>query len=715
MRKKVSVPLVLQMENVECGAASLAMILRYFGKRNVSLEQLRIDCNVSRDGVTAKGIKRAAIKNGLICKAFKANPENLKKVMMPVIIHWNMGHFVVLCGYNKNYFYINDPALGKYKVSYDEFDRSFTGIVLTFEKSEEFLSDKERGGCVGFTISNIKKYIPQLIFLSFVFMCITVVSVLMPFFNSAYIDNILLTANIGNFGILIASMVAVILFSFISSILGEKLSYEIEKSINISLSIGFMEKILALPIVFFNQRTPGELANRQLGSFEIAHLVVKYVTPVFFQLFLIIIYSVVAFLFNIYVALIGIAAIIFNVIITVYVSAKISSLTALNRKNTGLYQSSLASSVDMIETIKSCACEDVIFSKLTGMEALNIEASGRIEKINVYSSGAFYFINLLVSASILIVGAYEILSGKFSVGIAVGVLGMVSAFLMPLGSFINSISTIFNLSSIAERTDDTMKYENEDIFLPADNKQVKTMDGSVKVDNVSFGYAASGAYAIKNVSFNLEKGKSIAFTGGSGSGKSTIAKLIAGLYSENEGHIYYGSATKKELKKEYFYSKIAVVSQFIKLYEGTIFDNITMWDKSITYDDVVLACKKACIHNDIVVRKGAYYEKITEGGKNFSGGQKQRFEIARAIVRKPEILILDEATSALDAKTEKEVIENISSLGITLIIIAHRLSTIKGCDEILVFRNGEIVERGNHNTLVQQQGFYNELVSDAGE
>mgnify|MGYP003093898158 CR=1 FL=1 len=449
MKNKVNVPLVLQMENVECGAASLAMVLRYFGKKSISLEQLRTDCNVSRDGVTAKGIKRAAIKNGLGCKAFKATPKSIKKISLPAVIHWNMGHFVVLCGYGKNCFYINDPALGKYKVSYDEFDRSFTGIVLTFENSEKFLSDIDKNSYRGFTLSSIKPFIPKMIFLSFVIMTVTVFSMLLPFFNSVYIDNILLTGNMGNFNTLIVSMAVVILLSFISTALVSKLSYEIERNINISLSIGFMEKILRLPIVFFSQRTPGELANRQLGSFEIAQLVVSYITPVFFQALLIIVYCIAAFMFNIYVALIGVAAIILNVIMTVYASEKMSSLSALGRKNTGLYQSSLASSVDMIETIKSCSCEDAMFARLTGTAALNIEAKEKVEKINVYSSGAFYFINLLVSASILVIGAYEILKGEFSVGTAVGVLGMISAFLTPVGSFINSISTIFNLKSIA--------------------------------------------------------------------------------------------------------------------------------------------------------------------------------------------------------------------------------------------------------------------------
>lgn len=715
MKNKVNVPLVLQMENAECGAASLAMVLRYFGKKSISLEQLRIDCNVSRNGVTAKGIKRAAIKNDLICNVYKTTPKSIKKLSLPIIIHWNMGHFVVLCGYGKNCFYINDPALGKYKVSSEEFDRSFTGIILTFEKSEDFVPDKGKNGYRGFILSRIKPFIPKLIFVSFVLMVVTVLSMLLPFFNSVYIDSILLKGNIGIFTIFLTSMAIVILLSFISTALAVKLSYEIEKHINISLSTGFMGKILKLPIVFFNQRTPGELANRQLGSFEIAQLVVSYITPIFFQAVLIILYCTLAFGFNIYVALTGVAAIILNVVTAVCASKKINVFSALSRKNTGLYQSSLASSVDMMETIKSCSCEDAMFARLTGTAAFNIEAKERVEKINVYSSGVFYFINILVSALILVIGANEILNGEFSVGTAIGILGMISAFLTPVGSFINSISSIFNLKSIAERIDDTMKYGDEEIFLPNSAEQIKVMDGSVRAENVCFRYAISGDYAVKNISFTLEKGKSVALVGDSGSGKSTVAKLIAGLYSENEGQIYYGNAIKKELNKSYFYSKVAVVSQFVKLYNGTIFDNITMWDKSITYDEVVIACKKACIHNDIVMRKGAYYENITEGGKNLSGGQRQRLEIARAIVKKPDILILDEATSALDAETEKNVMENISSLGITLIIIAHRLSTIRNCDETLVLKNGEVVERGNHNTLKAQKGFYYELVSDMGE
>ncbi len=712
--KRVKVPFVLQMENVECGAACLAMILRYFGKKDISLEQLRADCNVSRDGVTAKGIKNAAKKNGLEFKAFKADTESVKKVSLPAIIHWNMEHFVVLCGFDKNCYYINDPAFGKYKVSCNEFDRSFTGVVMTFKRSDNFVYEKSHGYS-GFTLNCMKRFVPGFAFVSFLIMAVTIFGMLMPFFNSAYIDNIILAKRADIFPVLVVLMTAFILLLFAASVLCEKLSYEIQRGVNISLSIGFMEKLLRLPITFFSQRSPGELANRQLGSFEMAQLAVKYISPVLFQGVLIVLYCMAAFTFDVYIAYVGIAAVIVNIAIVFYISGRFNTISALCRKNEGLFQGSTASAVDMIETIKSCSYEDAMFARIAGMAALNTEISSKMDKLNLYLSSAFYFVNSAVSAAILTIGAYGVLSGRFSVGVVVGIIGMLSVFLTPLGSFMNSISAIFRFKSIIDRTDDTMKYADEKIFLPNTETQTKEISGKLRAENVCFNYPGSENYAVRNISFTLENGKSIAFTGASGSGKSTVAKLIAGLYAETNGHIYYGTAEKKELKKEYFYSKIAVVSQAAQIYDGTVFDNITMWDSTVTYEDVVEACKKACIHNDIVLMKNAYNERITEGGKNLSGGQRQRIYIARAIIRHPEILILDEATSALDAKTEKEVIENILLLGITLVIIAHRLSTIRSCDEILVFKDGEIVERGDHISLTKSMGTYYRLASDKGE
>ncbi|MDO4299792.1 MAG: cysteine peptidase family C39 domain-containing protein [Clostridia bacterium] len=717
MRKKVNVPLVLQMENVECGAASLAMVLRYFGKKSISLEQLRVDCNVSRDGVNAKGIKRAAEKNGLVCRAYKKTPESIREIVPPAVIHWNMCHFVVYCGYKNGYYYINDPASGRLKIGENEFDSSFTGIALTFEKTEEFekTADSQKGVFGGFTFNSVIEYAPVLIFSSLVFFVITVLSIIEPFFSSAYIDYVLLDGNTKNINIIAGAMFTVIMLSFLASFLYSGLNYEIEKFINIKLSIGFMEKIFKLPVNFFGQRTPGELANRQLGSFEMSYLVCRYISPIFFQIVLIAVYSAAVFVFNIYIGIIGIGAIALNIAAVLYSSGKMSTLSSLYNQNSGFYQGSVASSVSMMETIKSCACEEAVFSRLTGLSAANIVTGQKIALVNIISSGIFYIINLTVSVAVLVTGVYEILSGVFSVGIAVAVLGMIAAFLVPVGNVINSISNIFKFKSIAERTDDTMKYKDDDIFLDERENQTKFMDGSVRVENVGFRYNEYGSNIIENISFSVNKGGSVALAGGSGSGKSTMAKLIAGLYKECDGHIYYGNSEKNELLRDYFYSKVAVVSQSVHLYDGTLFDNITMWDNSVGYDDVVKACRTACLHDDIVLRKNAYYENISEEGRNFSGGQKQRIEIARALVKKPAIMILDEATSDLDTETEARVMKNIISLGITLIIIAHRLSTIRNCDEILVFNNGTVEERGTHSELIEKKGVYYRLVSNGGE
>ena len=707
-----SVPLILQMENSECGAASLSMILRYFG-RNISLEQMRVDCGVSRNGVTAKGIVAAAKKYDLKCQAYKAEPEGLKKLPMPAIIHWNMDHFVVLRGHRFNYWYLNDPAVGKIRISDREFSRNFTGIILTFEKGENFRSEHNTNK-VGFTAFTLRKCLFEIMFVSFVYMIISAFSMMLPMFNSVYIDDFILSGDNDNFSIFITAILSVVILSLIGSILCRWLSEYEERRINALLSTGFMEKIFTLPMNFFNQRTAGELTNRQLGSFEAARLVCNYLMPYIFQVLLVILYLSAAFFLNVYIAFIGVIAIIANIIISLYSSRMIGGITAVEEKNKGLYQSSLSSAAEMIDTIKSCACENTMFSVLSGSAALSLDTKERADHINVIASSLFQTVNLFVLSSMMIMGIFEILNGSFYIGQAIGMIGLTTAFFVPVGTFINSIPTLFQLKNIAVRTDDTMYYAEENIFLDSEKEQVKETDGSITAENVYFSYIP-GLSVVKNLNFKLEKGKSIAFTGSSGSGKSTAIKLIAGLYGESTGNIFYGNAKKSELSRDYFYSKIAVVNQSVKLYEGTVFDNITMWDKTIGYDEVVDACIKACINDDITARKDAYYEIISENGKNFSGGQIQRFEIARAILKKPEILILDEATSALDVAVEKEIMRNIRSMGITLVIAAHRLSTIKECDEILLFEDGEVKERGTYRELLDKNGAFRKLIKSEGE
>jgi len=704
MFKRKNVPMVLQMENTECGAASLAMILRYFGNHGISLEQLRLDCFVSRDGVSAKGIKLAAEKNGLSCRALRIETEDVEALKLPAILHWEMSHFVVLTGMSEKWFYINDPAVGRVKVSRDRFDSSFTGIVMEFEKTEAFVRSKRSAH--SFTGNSVVRFLPGLIAISLLCALVTTFSMIVPYFNSVYLDKMILENNTRYTTVFALSFTAVVLLRFLSAFLRERVSYKVEKDLNVDLSVGFMEKMMRLPISFFMQRTPGELANRQLGSYETAGLMCERVAPILFQAVLIAAYCVLAFRFDVTFALLGAAALLLNALITVFIGGSMNDAAAAQKKNMGIYQSTAASVIDMMDTVKSCACEDAVFERLAGSAALSMQPMTVREKIRVASSAAFECINLLVLASVLMAGAYEILSGELSVGLTVGLIGMMEAFLVPIGEFIGSIASAFDLKSIISRTDDTMNYPSEIVFLPQGSEDRAQMSGDVTVENVSFKYSGTNQNVLNNVSFSVKKGKSIAITGGSGSGKSTMVNLIAGLYGESEGHIYYGAAQKKDVTRDSFYSRVAVVSQSVKMFEGTLLENLTMWNSEFSYEDAVAACRTACIHDEITARKGAYYERMTEGGSNFSGGQRQRIEIARALLRKPDILILDEATSALDASAEKMITDNIMSLGITLIVVAHRLSTIRNCDEILVMENGTIAERGTHDELMALGGIY---------
>lgn len=704
---------ILQMESTECGAASLAMILAYYGK-TVTLEELRRECGVSRNGVNAKSIVKAAQYHKLQTRAVRVNIDGVKQVKTPAIIHWNMDHFLVLCGFGKKGVTLADPAYGIRTVSLEEFSKSFTGIVLEFSPSADFEKDKGGKNANDYISGCIKSFLPNIIYFIFLELCAVIGSSSLLFLDSVFIDRILIGKNVQNSNMLLKVLLCAGLLIALSSVFNTNIRHRIGKLLNIDINSGFMKHMLNLPIEFFSQRNEGDLTNRQNSNVQMGMKLSNMLSPVFGYVTQIIIYFILIATLDVHIAFIGVFCAAANIAAMVISSKKYEEKMHSYSRDIGVLQGDISRTIDMIETIKACGAEDTVFAKLMASGTQTLNTKTQIDKTGVYTSSLFKFLNAFGLGAVLIAGVWKILSGSMTTGILIASQALVAAMLEPLGNAVNTGIEMQTLKGEMVRTNDVMHYNEDDKFLDEDTYQTKEIDGDIKLEDITFSYNPLDVPFIEGFNLTIKKGGSVAITGASGSGKSTIAKIIAGLYRESGGLITFNDTLRSDINHYYFYSKTAVVSQNIRLFEGTVLDNITMWDDSISYNEVVAAAKATCIHDDIISRKGGYREMVTENGKNFSGGQRQRIEIARALVKKPSVIIMDEATSSLDADTEEKIMNNIKSLGITRIIVAHRLSTIMDSDEIIVMEHGKIAERGRHDELMAENGAYCALVRSVG-
>ena len=709
MDKVKKITPVLQMEMTECGAASLAMILSYYGK-TVTLEELRRECGVSRNGVNAKNIVKAAKFHNLTPRALRVGIEDVRELKMPAVIHWNMDHFLVLCGFNKKGAVLADPAYGIRTVSEHEFSKSFTGIAIEFTPDADFQKDKGGKAENNYIRSCVKAFLPSTLYFVLLEICALIGSAAVLFLNSVFIDKILISGNTSNLRIVLQVILCAGLITATAMAFDIHIKHRIGRQINIRINSGFIEHLLRLPIEFFAQRSEGDLANRQNTNMEMGENLVRMLAPVPGYIMQIIMYFILIVAFDVHIALVGVVCSAANVCAMVLSKKKYEMQMRTHSRDLGALQGDISRAIDLTETIKSCGAEDAMFVRLTAAGTRAVNTKTGIDKTGEQTRNLFLFLNALGSGAVLITGVWKILSGSLTAGIIIAMQSLVASMLEPLGNFVNDGIEMQTLRSETARTNDVMHYGEDDKFLDDNTEHTKNIDGDISLKDITFGYNPLDAPFIKNFNLTVKKGGSVAITGGSGSGKSTIAKIIAGLYREDGGTVCFDGTPRNEINHFYFYSKTAVVSQNIRLFEGTVLDNITMWDDSIPYDEVVAAAKAACIHDDIISRKDGYREKVYENGKNFSGGQRQRIEIARALVKKPSVLIMDEATSALDTDTEEKVMNNIKALGITRIIVAHRLSTIMDSDEIIVMNDGEIAERGKHDELMTANGIYSSLV-----
>ncbi|MBQ3425514.1 MAG: ATP-binding cassette domain-containing protein [Clostridia bacterium] len=701
---------VLQMEITECGAASLAMILGYYG-RTVPLEQLRRECCVSRNGVNAKNIVLAAKLHGLEVTPVKAEPEEFSDDNLPAIIHWNMDHFVVLCGFKRSGAVIADPESGVRTVSTDEFSRSYTGIALLMKPTETFKkTDNDSSFRSCYLYSRLIELIPTAVYFMLNEFSLLVGSMAIMILNSVYIDSVIIEDNMKGLGFIIGILLFYGTILFIALCLRQTLLWRLGKLLSARISTDFIDRLLRLPINFFSERGAGDLVNRQSANLDIGDGIAASFFPLPAYFMQILIYLGLLLFINSY---IGAAAAFFgilNVLILILTMRAYGEKTLLLSRDNGALESYVSRTIDMIETIKSFGAEDSLFAKLIARGTAAINTRVGIDRIRIVSNSLFIFVNLLCSGTILVIGSVKIISGALGIGIFYTAQAVAAAMFTPIDSAVHAGISSYTIVGDMKRTDDIMYQGVDDMFAPPDAAGVSDFSGDIELTDVSFNYNTFDAPILSDINISVKRGSMVAVTGRSGCGKSTLAKIIAGIYKESGGCILYNGIPRKEIDRTEFYRKTTSVSQTVRLFCGTVLDNITMWDDTLSYDEVVMAAKAACIHDDIIARPHGYREIVSENGKNFSGGQRQRIELARALVKKPELLILDEATSALDADTEARIINNIKALGITVIIIAHRISTVLDSDEIIVLDNGKIAERGRHEELAAKNGIYSDLI-----
>lgn len=708
-------PVVMQMEMLECGAACLTMILHYYGYY-APLEQVRVDCGVSRDGSNAKNILKAARNYGLETSAYRMEPEALRKEgTFPCIIHWNFNHFVVCNGFKGNKVYLNDPGRGSVKVSIEEFDESFTGICIMPTPGEGFEPKGKKKNLFTYTLNRLNGAGVAIAFVILTMIIGSLLQIINPVFSRIFLDRLLTGVNSEWAVPFIMALAGINIIQLVVAWISAVYSLRIDGKMAIYGNTSYMWKVLRLPIEFFSQRMAGDIQERQQTNATISKEIVDTLAPLLINTVMMVFYLVVMLRYSVMLTAIGLISVLINGFVSKIISNKRVNISRVQMRDAGKLYGTTVSGIEMIETIKSSGAENGYFAKWSGYQASVNTQNVRFARINEYLGIIPQIVSACTSIIITVLGVFLTMKGQFTVGMIMAMQGFMQSFMEPADSLVEARSALNEMTTSMERVDDVMRYETDsycDLSFENDKTEFSKLSGNVTLNNVTFGYSKLADPLIENFNMELTPGKSVAFVGASGCGKSTLAKLISGLYRPWSGEILFDGKLISEYDHSVFRGSVAVVDQDIILFEDTIAENIRMWDSSIEDFEVIMAARDAQIHDDIIQREKGYQNKLTEGGKNLSGGQRQRIEIARVLAQDPTIIIMDEATSALDAKTEYEVVKAIKERGITCIIVAHRLSTIRDCDEIIVMDNGKVVERGNHDELYKNGGYYTSLISN---
>jgi NHLM bacteriocin system ABC transporter peptidase/ATP-binding protein len=700
------------MEALECGAAALGIVLAYYG-RWVPLEELRVACGVSRDGSNASNVVKAARRYGLIAKGYRKEVDGVRAMRVPLVVFWNFNHFVVVEGFGKDRVYLNDPASGPRVVTAEEFDQAFTGVVLAFEPGPEFQPGGAKPSLVAALSRRLAGSAAAVAYLLLAGLGLVALGLLIPAFTRVFVDRVLVGGQDWIWPLLIGMGLAAALRAAVTGLQRYCLR-RLETRLAISTASGFLWHVLRLPAEFYVQRYAGDISTRVGINDRVAQLLAGPLANVALNVVVIVFYALLMLQYDPLLTALGIGIALLNVLALRWAARRRIDASQRLLIDKGKLVGTTINGLQTIETIKASGAESDFFARWAGYHAKVLNGQQRLGVVTQWASAVPVLLTGLNTAAILTLGGLRVMEGSLTMGMLVAFQSLMTSFLTPVTQLVTLGGTLQDVEGDMNRLDDVVRYRIDPLLaaptVPEATLGAARLAGYLELKDVTFGYSRLAPPLIEGLSLALKPGDRVALVGGSGSGKSTVARLVAGLYAPWSGEILFDGRPRANVPRPVLTRSLAMVDQDIVLFEGTIRDNLTLWDASISDADVVQAAKDAAIHGDVAARPGGYDYVVEEGGRNFSGGQRQRLEIARALAGNPTLLVLDEATSSLDPLTEQAIDEALRRRGCTCLIVAHRLSTIRDCDEIVVLEGGKVVQRGTHDEMIKVAGPYARLI-----